>query len=62
MTQTIQAVRGMNDILPDEAALWERFDDVVRSYARVVERLRAVGFKAPIVDELAAAADELGRR
>jgi histidyl-tRNA synthetase len=34
MTQTIQAVRGMNDILPDEAALWERFEDIVRSWAR----------------------------
>ena len=26
----IQAVRGMNDVLPDEAALWERFEDAVR--------------------------------
>src|ERR1700751_161762 len=24
---TIQAVRGMNDVLPDEAALWERAED-----------------------------------
>jgi len=34
MTQTIQAVRGMNDILPDQAVLWERFEDTVRSWAR----------------------------
>jgi len=34
MTQTIQAVRGMNDILPDEAVLWERFEDTSRSWAR----------------------------
>ena len=34
MTQTIQAVRGMNDILPDEAELWERFEDTVRAWAR----------------------------
>jgi histidyl-tRNA synthetase len=34
MTQTIQAVRGMNDILPDEAALWERVEDLVRAWAR----------------------------
>ena len=27
---TLQAVRGMNDVLPDEAALWERFEDAVR--------------------------------
>src|SRR6185312_12613988 len=26
----IQAVRGMNDVLPDEAALWERLEDAVR--------------------------------
>jgi histidyl-tRNA synthetase len=34
MTQTIQAVRGMNDILPDQAELWERFEETVRSWAR----------------------------
>jgi histidyl-tRNA synthetase len=34
MTQTIQAVRGMNDILPDEATLWERLEEIVRSWAR----------------------------
>ena len=28
---TIQAVRGMNDVLPDEAALWERFEDEARA-------------------------------
>ena len=32
MTQALQAVRGMNDILPDEAELWERFDEVVRAW------------------------------
>jgi hypothetical protein len=26
----IQAVRGMNDVLPDEAPLWQRFEDAVR--------------------------------
>jgi histidyl-tRNA synthetase len=34
MTQALQAVRGMNDILPDEAALWERFEETVRAWAR----------------------------
>ncbi|MBI5436772.1 MAG: histidine--tRNA ligase [Nitrosomonadales bacterium] len=28
--ETLQAVRGMNDILPDEAGLWLWFEDVVR--------------------------------
>ena len=34
MTQTIQAVRGMNDILPDQAPLWEFFEDTVRDWLR----------------------------
>ncbi|MGH8730517.1 MAG: histidine--tRNA ligase [Burkholderiales bacterium] len=32
MTQTIQGVRGMNDILPDQAPLWEFFEDTVRDW------------------------------
>jgi histidyl-tRNA synthetase len=35
MTVKIQAIRGMNDILPDEAALWEYFEDTVRAWLRV---------------------------
>ena len=31
MAATIQAVRGMNDVLPDEAVLWERLEDAARS-------------------------------
>ena len=30
--ETIQAVKGMNDILPDEADLWLWFEDVVRDW------------------------------
>jgi histidyl-tRNA synthetase len=30
--ETLQAVRGMNDILPDEAELWLWFEDVVRGW------------------------------
>ncbi len=47
MSQTIQAIRGMNDILPEEAELWERFDDAVRGW------LRAYGYRPmrmPIVE------------
>jgi histidyl-tRNA synthetase len=47
MSQTIQAIRGMNDILPDEADLWERFDDAVRGW------LRAYGYRPirmPVVE------------
>ncbi len=28
---TIQAVRGMNDVLPDDAALWQRIEDTTRA-------------------------------
>ena len=34
MTTTLQAVRGMNDILPGESELWERFEDTVRAWLR----------------------------
>ncbi|MBI3140879.1 MAG: histidine--tRNA ligase [Rhodocyclales bacterium] len=47
MSQTIQAVRGMSDILPDEAELWEQFDDTVRAW------LGAYGYRPirmPIVE------------
>ena len=50
MNSTIQGVRGMNDILPDEAALWERFEDVVRSW------VRAYGYRnirTPLVEHTA---------
>ena len=34
MSNTIQAVRGMNDILPDEAALWEELEETLRSWLK----------------------------
>ena len=34
MSQTLQAVRGMNDILPEEAAFWEIFEDTIRSWLK----------------------------
>ena len=47
MTKTVQAVRGMNDILPDEIHVWQRFEDTVRAW------LRAYGYseiRMPIVE------------
>ncbi|MFN4340761.1 MAG: histidine--tRNA ligase [Azonexus sp.] len=47
MSQTLQSVRGMNDILPDEAEFWEVFEDIVRSW------LKAYGYRPirmPIVE------------
>ena len=32
MTQTLQAIRGMNDILPVDAELWEQFEEAVRDW------------------------------
>src|SRR5436190_22189284 len=32
--KALQAVRGMNDVLPDEALIWERFEDTARSVFR----------------------------
>lgn len=48
MTKTIQAIRGMNDILPDEAHLWEYFEHSVREW------LAAYGYRnirMPIVEQ-----------
>jgi histidyl-tRNA synthetase len=50
MTQTIQAVRGMNDILPEEAALWEELEETLRSW------LQSYGYRSlrtPLVEPTA---------
>ena len=47
MSQTIQSVRGMNDILPGESELWELFEESIRSW------LKSYGYKPirlPIVE------------
>lgn len=47
MSQSLQAVRGMNDLLPDEAEIWEQFEDLVRDW------LRSYGYRPirmPIVE------------
>ncbi len=47
MSQTLQAVRGMNDILPAEAEFWELFEEAVRSW------LKSYGYRPirmPIVE------------
>jgi histidyl-tRNA synthetase len=40
MTEKINAIRGMNDILPDEAGLWAHFEDRVRGW------VQAYGYRA----------------
>ena len=47
MNQALQAVRGMNDILPAEAEFWELFEETVRSW------LKSYGYRPirlPIVE------------
>ena len=73
-SKTIPAIRGMNDILPDEAHLWEFFEDTVRSWIRaygyrgirtpVLERtdlfVRSIGAVTDIVEkEMYTFVDEL---
>jgi histidyl-tRNA synthetase len=48
MTSKIQAIRGMNDILPEDTHLWEFFEDTVQDW------LRAYGYRAirtPILEK-----------
>ncbi len=50
MSQTLQAIRGMNDILPAEAGVWEQFEEIVRDW------LNAYGYRPirmPVVEPTA---------
>ena len=47
MATALQAVRGMNDVLPDEAALWQRFEDTSRN---VFERYGYRNLRVPVVE------------
>jgi (p)ppGpp synthase/HD superfamily hydrolase len=65
-------VHNANSIVSDlrrtsfPETVWGRFsvgrDGTIRWYQRVADRLRELNFTAPIVDELAAAAEELQQR
>jgi histidyl-tRNA synthetase len=46
----LQAIRGMNDVLPDEAQLWERFEDTARS---VFAQYGYRNIRVPIVESTA---------
>ena len=50
MSETIQAVKGMNDILPPESATWDWFEDRVRS---LMTRHGYAGVRTPIVEPTA---------
>jgi len=46
----LQAVRGMNDVLPDEAPLWQRFEDTARE---VLAQYGYRNLRVPIVEPTA---------
>jgi histidyl-tRNA synthetase len=48
MASTLNAVRGMNDVLPEEAALWERFEDTART---VFAQYGYRNLRVPIVEQ-----------
>jgi histidyl-tRNA synthetase len=48
MASTINAVRGMNDVLPAEAALWERLEDAARA---VFAQYGYRNLRVPIVEQ-----------
>ena len=50
MSTELRAVRGMNDILPDEAVRWEALEDTLRTW------LRSYGYRnirTPLVESTA---------
>src|SRR6185295_6585040 len=47
MSNKIQAIRGMNDVLPDASPLWEFFEDTVRG---VFRRYGYQNIRTPIVE------------
>jgi histidyl-tRNA synthetase len=46
-SKTIQAIRGMNDVLPEEARLWEHLEDAVR---RLFDQYGYRNIRTPIVE------------
>jgi histidyl-tRNA synthetase len=50
MADKLQAIKGMNDILPPDSARWEWFEDVVRC---LLQRYGYKAFRTPIVEPTA---------
>jgi histidyl-tRNA synthetase len=50
MADKLQAIKGMNDILPPDSARWEWLEDVVR---RLMQRYGYQAFRTPIVEPTA---------
>jgi histidyl-tRNA synthetase len=50
MTAKIQSIRGMEDVLPDQSPLWQRFEDATR---RVFEQYGYRNIRTPVVEPTA---------
>ena len=57
MGTSLQAVRGMNDVLPDEAPLWQRFEDTTRA---VFAQYGYRNIRVPVVEATALFARGIG--
>ena len=56
-TKKIQAIRGMNDLLPNQSALWQYFEGQVRS---LMQRYGYDEIRTPIVEQTALFARSIG--
>ncbi|TFH87146.1 histidine--tRNA ligase [Billgrantia azerbaijanica] len=56
-TKKIQAIRGMNDLLPDQSARWQYFEGIVQSLMR---RYGYAEIRTPIVEQTALFARSIG--
>jgi len=57
MSKTLQAVRGMNDILPDEAARWQKLESAFRTH---VSRYGYDEVRTPIIEHTALFSRQMG--
>ncbi|MBZ9559558.1 MULTISPECIES: histidine--tRNA ligase [unclassified Modicisalibacter] len=57
MSKKIQAIRGMNDLLPDESPLWQYFEGQVRT---LMQRYGYREIRTPIVEQTALFARSIG--
>ncbi len=53
----IQAIRGMNDLLPEQSALWQYFEGIVRT---LMKRYGYAEIRTPIVEQTALFARSIG--
>ncbi|WP_082140457.1 histidine--tRNA ligase [Halomonas sp. PR-M31] len=57
MSKNIQAIRGMNDLLPEQSPLWQYFEEQIRSLMR---RYGYLEIRTPILEQTALFARSIG--